>query len=237
MTIGYTASDPDSAAQVALYYTLGTTPQNGVPIVTGLAETGGAGTYTWNTAGLAPGSYRIYGVITDESNPSVYSTFAAGRVIIAPPPGQITGRVFDDRNNSGTADNGEAGVSGITLFLDGNNNSALDSGEVTATTDAFGNYAFTVPSQQTYRVGVQVPAGSARTSPGGSGVQSVTLFSGGTASEVNFGLFQTPTLSGVVFEDVNNDGLQGQAESGLQGRTVFLDADGDGALDAGRQAQ
>ncbi|RYD78998.1 MAG: hypothetical protein EOP84_13600, partial [Verrucomicrobiaceae bacterium] len=234
VTIGYTANDADSSARITLFYSTQANGQGAVPIVADLVENNGAGTYTWNTANLAPGTYYIFGVIRDESNPSVTSPMAPGRVIInVPPPGSIAGRVFSDRNNNGANDSGETGVSGVTLFLDTNNNSVLDAGEVTTVTDGFGNYAFTVPSQQTYRVAVQVPTGYVRTSPGGSGAQSVVLYSGGTASGVDFGLYQTPSITGVTFDDVNNNGVRDGGEAAIAGRTVFLDANNDGFLSGG----
>jgi len=49
------------------------------------------------------------------------------------------------------------------------------------------------------------------------------------------GQVSTPTswvISGVVYRDGNRDGIRNAGESGLAGRTVYLDANGNGALDA-----
>src|SRR5438552_14509497 len=70
----------------------------------------------------------------------------------------ITGTIFSDRNGDGAQNNGEPGLSGITVFLDANNNGNLDNGELTAPTDANGNYSFTVSSLKTYDVAQVVPS-------------------------------------------------------------------------------
>lgn len=43
-------------------------------------------------------------------------------------------------------------------------------------------------------------------------------------------------VAGRVFDDPNGDGLRGRGERGLAGRAVFLDANGNGAADAGEPA-
>ena len=65
------------------------------------------------------------------------------QVSILPPPGQITGTVWNDRNGNGVHDAGEPGLAGWTVYLDANNNGVLDAGERTATTAADGSYTFT----------------------------------------------------------------------------------------------
>ena len=49
-----------------------------------------------------------------------------------PVPGSISGVVFNDLDQDGVRDVGEAGLSGWTVFQDTNNNGTLDSGPVTA---------------------------------------------------------------------------------------------------------
>ena len=41
----------------------------------------------------------------------------------------------------------------------------------------------------------------------------------------------TADVSGLVYEDVNNNGQRDSGETGINGRTVFFDTDGDGQLD------
>jgi hypothetical protein len=74
-----------------------------------------------------------------------------------------------------------------------------------------------------------VPTGDVETTPD---PVSVTITSG-IGAAVNFGLFQTGSISGAVFDDVNSDGTQETNELGLSGRTVFIDAAHNGVLTAG----
>ncbi|TBW33437.1 hypothetical protein EYW49_20440 [Siculibacillus lacustris] len=64
VTLGYTAVDPDSVARLSLWY-----------------DTDGSGAYVWDTTGLAPGTYHVYGVLSDGVAAPVV-TYAAGTVTI-----------------------------------------------------------------------------------------------------------------------------------------------------------
>src|SRR5437016_614725 len=57
--------------------------------------------------------------------------------------------------------------------------------------------------------------------------------SGGSRSGVNFGNFQSNTLSGHAFNDVNGNGSKDIGEPGLSGWTIFLDTNNNGTLDFG----
>ena len=56
--------------------------------------------------------------------------------------GEIHGVRFRDFNGDGIQDPSEPGLSGLTMYLDLNNNGGLDSGEPTTETDAAGAYSF-----------------------------------------------------------------------------------------------
>ncbi len=59
---------------------------------------------------------------------------------------------------------------------------------------------------------------------------------GGIATQVfdlNVSASPPGSISGVVFDDTNQDGVQQATEAGLQGWTVFLDTNADGQLEAG----
>ena len=58
-------------------------------------------------------------------------------------PASIRGLVYHDRNASGHQNGGEWGLSGVTVYLDTNNNGRHDGGEPSAVTDAGGGYRFT----------------------------------------------------------------------------------------------
>lgn len=66
--------------------------------------------------------------------------------------GQISGTNWNDINNNGLQDSGEAGLADWTIYLDGNQNGQLDAGEISTTTNANGNYTFTGLNAGTYTV-------------------------------------------------------------------------------------
>jgi hypothetical protein len=53
----------------------------------------------------------------------------------------------------------KAGLAGVLVFIDSNFNGAFDAGEVSATTDVAGSYAFTGLAAGKYRVRADTPAG------------------------------------------------------------------------------
>ncbi len=91
MVIQWEDSDPDSNANISLYYDANNTGEDGTLIIEGLNEDpdGSDDTYTWDISGIE-GTYYIYATITDgESSTSAYS---AGAVTIdrTPPTVQAT---------------------------------------------------------------------------------------------------------------------------------------------------
>src|SRR5262249_26323138 len=67
-----------------------------------------------------------------------------------PPPVTISGTVFQDINVNGVQDPGEPGMAGQTLFLDLDGSGALKDPDPTATTDANGNFQFSLATAGTY---------------------------------------------------------------------------------------
>src|SRR5262249_50763252 len=72
-------------------------------------------------------------------------------------PGTISGQVFWDANANHVKDSRESGLSGWTVYLDANNNGALDPGEAAATSDSTGHYSFTGLAPATYVVREVIP--------------------------------------------------------------------------------
>ena len=100
--------------------------------------------------------------------------------------GSISGRVYNDANNSGTLDAGETGLAGWTVYLDANNNGMMDAGETSVLTDATGAYNFAGLQPGSYVVREVVQVGYARTAPLASGT-TVNLAGGQSASGPVFG--------------------------------------------------
>ena len=84
-------------------------------------------------------------------------------------PAIVTGLVFNDADGDGVKDAGEAGLAGVTMFVDENNNGALDAGERTCVTRSNGAYTLAM-KPGTHTVREVVPARVAlpeRLDPGG----------------------------------------------------------------------
>ncbi|GLZ37073.1 SdrD B-like domain-containing protein [Actinokineospora sp. NBRC 105648] len=133
----------------------------------------------------------------------------------------LAGRVADDGGN---------GIPGTTVTLTGtddNGNPVL----LTTTTDLTGAYTFTGLRPGTYAVTETQPAGygDGPDTPGSAGgdasvndvISGIVLGSGTTATGYLFAE-DRGSLSGVVYVDVNNNGLQDPGEAGIPGATVTL---------------
>lgn len=149
----------------------------------------------------------------------------------------LRGRVMNDDNQNGTVDAGETGIAGRTVYDDVNDNGAVDAGEQTSVTDANGAFAFAF-SPGAHRLRQVLPVGWVQTIPGGSSGNKPTAYSvfvqaGLSTTGWDFGTYNQGTISGRVWNDFNANGIFDQYESALAGRTVYIDANNNGGLDAG----
>lgn len=110
--------------------------------------------------------------------------------------GSITGLVFNDANNNGVLDEGEASLSGWVVYLDTNDNSVLDEGEVSKTTAS--PYLFNNLADGTYTVREVTQPGWVQTLPtSGNSLKYTVIISGGNAvTGKDFGNFQTQGAGG-----------------------------------------
>ncbi len=133
-------------------------------------------------------------------------------VVITGPATTATGSV------AGTVTGGPAGE---TVYLDANNNSTPDSGELTTTTGSNGAYGFTNVPAGAYVVRQVVPSGYSQTSPGSNYGIHVTVAAGSN-------------LTGENFTDKSTGGtVSGTVTGGAVGQTIYLDANNDSSLDNG----
>ncbi|HEY0008441.1 MAG TPA: SdrD B-like domain-containing protein [Tepidisphaeraceae bacterium] len=159
---------------------------------------------------------------------------AVHRGPVAPPRvGTLNGYAFDDLNDNGQPDAGEAPVDAI-IFLDANDDGLLSSGERQTRTNASGYYEFTNLAPGRHDVGQIEQSGNFQLRSGRLDYQYVQA---GETSPLNFSYFTTLDLSkgsltGYVFNDTNANGYVDGQETYAGGKTVFLDADNDGELDA-----
>ena len=151
----------------------------------------------------------------------------------------LHGQVFEDLDADGVKDSGEDrggfGWPVWTVYLDANNNGQLDGGETRALTVAGGQYAFTGLAPGTYvvRVVPQPQNDWYRTTADAT----VTLSADQRLPPQmrDFGAYRLGSLSGRVTWDLDRDGLADSWESGLAGRTVYLDRNNNTAHEPGRQ--
>jgi rhamnogalacturonyl hydrolase YesR/uncharacterized protein (DUF2141 family) len=153
------------------------------------------------------------------------------------PTGQLAGFTFDDADKDGQYDAGETRTSGKTVFLDANNNGTLDSGERSTVTQTGGAFTFANLAAGTYHVRRVFPSGyTYSTQP-----IDITLSDGQVVSNLAIGskpasLSATASLSGFSFDDADKDGQYDLGEKKTGGKTVFLDTNNNGILDAGEKS-
>ncbi len=81
-TISWEDTDPDSDAQISLYYDTDDSGEDGTLIISGISEDSdeSGDTYDWNLSGIAGGTYYLYARISD--NTSTISDYAAGAITV-----------------------------------------------------------------------------------------------------------------------------------------------------------
>ena len=154
----------------------------------------------------------------------------------------ISGIVWGDQNSDQVKDVNETRLAGVvvTLFEDVNADGTLDTGDrplSTITTSVTGAYQF---SNISYRNVIVVPmliANGAYTTTDNRAISSVNT----DAIDVDFGMRLTNILyqvTGVVFNDQNENGIFDTGEDTLDGLPieVYADTDGDGLFDPNSDA-
>jgi hypothetical protein len=162
----------------------------------------------------------------------------------------VSGTVFRDRNNDGIQQAGiDESAAGVTVFYDADGNGMLDSGEISAVTDANGNYSLVVSgllSPATVSIGIvasTLPAGLVSQNPL-SGFRSVAV-APGQSVDVDFtlrlGIGEPAIAVGTVFEDANQNGVRDNGEGvftdsvQVNGQDLYVaayvDLNGNGAYD------
>src|ERR1019366_9702607 len=168
--------------------------------------TSASGLYTFS--GVAVGNYKIRAVIPagwKQTTPAkgfgytlslsadevlTGKSFGAETTGTPPPPPQgasFSGTVFNDANGDKILDDGEAGLSDWTVYLDLNNSGALTGADPTTTTNSSGDFDFTDLTAGTYIVRVMRPSGRSQTTPTNNYGQHVTVASNGNATGLIFG--------------------------------------------------
>ena len=144
-------------------------------------------------------------------------------------PATISGVAYLDDNFSGAMEDGEQAVNNLTVaLLDASGN------QIASTrTGKDGSFAFTGVMPGSYRLSLSALAGYAFTKTGegsvvvntGNGTGLSELFDapiGQTVSGRNIGMILPGVVEGVVFGDLNDNGVQDEGEPGLTGAVVRL---------------
>lgn len=136
---------------------------------------------------------------------------------------------YNDLNGNGRYEptQAEAPLSGVTVFLDDNNNGTPDAGEQQRITNDQGRAAFTNLQPRNYVVREVVPSGF---SPSTTDRVDVTL----STEDANVTFANTPnsSITGCKFEDFNLNGYRDGNEPAIAGVTIAIDTNRDGVLQA-----
>jgi alpha-tubulin suppressor-like RCC1 family protein len=210
-----------------------TTTTNGSGLFTFASLPGGAYTLTQTQpAGYADGrdgvgNYGGNAIVSDTISNIILpiSGTGTGYRFAERPNGALSGLAFEDKNNNGSQDAGEPGIGGVILNLTGPVSQTVG-------TASDGTYSFTYLPAGTYTITQTQPAGYA------DGLETAGTFGGNTSvndtisgivvplnasgTGYRFGDRLTGLLSGVVYEDWNNNGTQDGTEPGIGGVTVTL---------------
>ena len=219
---------------------IATTDVNGQYVFTGLRPSDGAGYTVTETqppayldgrtiAGGAGGTVSnnvISAIVLTAGSASVVGGYNFAELR----PAAISGSVYNDLNNNGTRDAGEPGIAGTIIRLTGTDDRGI-AVVLNTTTDASGAYVFPNLRPATYTVTETQPATfqDGRETVGSLGgsaaindvISGIALKPGDAGANYNFGELQFG-LSGTVYEDNNNDGIQGPDEPGIAGVVITV---------------
>lgn len=194
-----------------------------VQIDSTLTDVGGAYTFTYLLAGSYTVSEQLQNgwLETMPSSPGTYTisvtngTVSTGNNFGNYQYGSISGITFDDVNGNGTKDIGEPGLSGWQIRLNGTS-------QTSTLTDTNGAYSFTNLLPGSYTVSEVIPSGWIQTAPSSPSTYSVEITSGAVMTAKNFGDFLAGSIGGMMFDDLNGNGIKDPGESGLGGWHIVL---------------
>ena len=147
----------------------------------------------------------------------------------------IRGTVWHDADGQDDMDPEEIGLIGWRVYVDLDEDGRWDPGEPKGVTDIDGNYVIESVLPGNGRVVTQdTPEGWELTHPGAPGTYARDLDPG---QELNGRVFGNQPLAGTIrgrkWHDLNGDGTWGPGEFGLEGWTIYIDANKNGTRDGG----
>ncbi|MTJ30493.1 S8 family serine peptidase, partial [Aphanizomenon sp. UHCC 0183] len=189
-------------------------------------------------------TYEFYSVAIDNAGNRQNLPLEAQATIFI--DGEITGSIGNfiwlDNNANGIQDTGESGLANVPVILYDNTNNAI----ATTTSDAGGFYRFTNIAIGDYTIKVTAPAtylfspqnqGTNDTLDSdfnpNNGLTATFSLSSDSNLTLDAGLYQTATINGQVWNDIDGDGIKDAQEGGLKDWTVYLDANNNGEYNSG----
>ncbi|HWE01234.1 MAG TPA: SdrD B-like domain-containing protein [Tepidisphaeraceae bacterium] len=190
-----------------------------------------AGSFTITAANAVNASGWIAANATDANHNS-------HAVLLKPILASVSGSVFFDRKSSGAYQSGDTPLAGRQVYVDVDNKGHYVAGDPTALTDANGNYTITGVPTGGCTIRAVEPGGWYQTTPAaGAGI----YVSAGAGANVKVQAFGEGTpanlsISGEVFNDLNDSAGKNPKDPGIAGVTVYLDANNNGKRDSGEQS-
>jgi hypothetical protein len=152
----------------------------------------------------------------------------------------LSGEVYVDAKSSGTLTSSDAGLSGVTLYIDANQNGILNTGETSVTTNSSGDYSFGSLAAGTYQIREVLPSGYKLTNPA-NGYLSITVGTGSKITGENWGNAKTTTapatgtasIAGFAYVDPTDAKKYVSGDAYLSGVEFFIDLKQTGSLATG----
>jgi hypothetical protein len=169
-------------------------------------------TYTPNTIGT--GAHTLTASYAGDTAPIQFASSSNTDSLTVTPVANasISGTVYNDADGSGTLTGGEAGLGGVTVFIDSNDNGSFDTGEPTTTSSSAagtpGQYSFTGLTAGTYKVKYAVPTGYANT---GANPQTAVLATSSSSSTGNDFFARRTTSTAVALTTGNSPSAYGDS--------------------------
>ncbi len=168
-----------------------------------------AGTYSLTEA-------QVSGWIQRTSNPAnvtvTSGTVSSNKNFGNYQPFSISGFVYEDMNGNGTKDIDESGLISWKVKLSNAKTDSVNTGES-------GEYSFINLGSGTYRVRTETQEGFVQSS---SNPADIVAVAGSSVANVNFGIFKTISISGVVYLDHNGNGMKEEGDNGQSNWYVNL---------------
>ena len=170
----FATGDPVATTNSAGNYTLGYTPTNlSSLVVREIRQT------NWRRT-KPPGIYPL-GFYTISPTAGTISNLDFGNSATA----LVTGSVYHDTNKNGSKDPGEAGLANWQIHVDIFKNNTWVLNQINTVTDSHGNYSLVLKPGK-YRIH-ETPQGKLKPTQPVKGIVTLTLATGATDTDVNFG--------------------------------------------------